>query len=60
MGDNLSPLIEHHTLGNKLVALLEDSERERDNKVGPIAQSVIECFLTLISLYMLYYLLLPL
>ena len=52
MGDNLSPFIEHHTLGSKLVALLEDSERERDNKVGPIAQSesVIECFLTLISL----------
>ena len=37
----------------QLVALLGDSEEGRDSKVGPIAQLVIECLLTLISWWML-------
>ena len=36
-------------VARQLVALLGDSERERDSKVGPIAQLIIECLLTLIS-----------
>ena len=67
MGENISPLgpfIEHHIprIARQLVALLGDSERERDSKANPIAQLVIqgECLLTLISWWMLCYLLLPL
>ena len=66
-GRNISPLapfIEHHIprVARQLVALLGDSERERDSKANPIAQLVIqgECLLTLISWWMLCYLLLPL
>ena len=41
MGENIRPLIEpHNPLGSK---------GERDSKVGPIAQLVTECLLTLIS-----------
>ena len=49
-------------IARQLVALLGDSERERDSKANPIAQLVIqgECLLTLISWWMLCYLLLPL
>ena len=48
-------------VARQLVDLLGDCEREHDSKVGPIAQLVIECLLTLISWchwWMLYYLLL--